>query len=132
MEASRPFGSHGLGSRDAVGPPINVHLRRCSTNSPAPSLGTFVTIRFATQAKPSVRRPGTFGTPLRVPQDSGGAAAAQRDANVLPIIREIEAAPGSQNWAGIAAALNERKVATARGRAWSHVQVGMILDRATT
>jgi hypothetical protein len=51
---------------------------------------------------------------------------------VLPILREIEAAPGSQNWAGIAAALNERKVTTARGRAWSHVQVGMILDRATT
>jgi hypothetical protein len=86
---------------------------------------------FATQAKPSVRRAGTFRIPFAYLRTQG-AAAAQRDANLLPILREIEAAPGSQNWAGIAAALNERKVATARARAWSHVQVGMILDRATT
>jgi hypothetical protein len=48
---------------------------------------------------------------------------------VLPIIREIEAT-GITSRAGIAAALNARKIATARGRAWTHVQVGAILDRA--
>jgi hypothetical protein len=87
-------------------------------------------MRFATQAKPSVRPAETFGTPFRVPQGLG-AVAARRDANLLPVIREIEAA-GFTKQAGIAAALNERKVATARGRAWSHVKVGLILDRAAT
>jgi len=47
----------------------------------------------------------------------------------LPIIREIEAS-GVKSRAGIAAALNVRKIATARGGSWSHVQVGLILDRA--
>src|SRR5262249_49045570 len=57
------------------------------------------------------------------------AAARERDANVLPIIREIQQA-GAKSHNAIAAELNARKIPTARGRAWSHVQVGMILARA--
>jgi len=57
------------------------------------------------------------------------ASANQFAANVLPIIREIQAA-GHESAAAIAAQLNARKVATARGRAWSHVQVGAVLKRA--
>ena len=48
---------------------------------------------------------------------------------MLPIVREIEAA-GVTSRNGIAAELNRRGVPTARGRAWTHVQVGMLLDRA--
>jgi DNA invertase Pin-like site-specific DNA recombinase len=57
------------------------------------------------------------------------ATAAQFAANVLPVIREIEAS-GVTSRAGIAAALNSRKIVTARGGSWSHVQVGLILARA--
>jgi DNA invertase Pin-like site-specific DNA recombinase len=57
------------------------------------------------------------------------AATVQRDANVLPIVREIEAA-GMTSRNAIAAELNRHGVRTARGRAWTHVQVGMLLDRA--
>jgi DNA invertase Pin-like site-specific DNA recombinase len=49
-------------------------------------------------------------------------------ANVMPIIREIQASGhASQN--AIAGQLNARKVATARGGKWTHVQVRQILDR---
>jgi len=44
-------------------------------------------------------------------------------------VREIEAA-GITSRNAIAAELNRRGVRTARGRAWTHVQVGMILNRA--
>ena len=57
------------------------------------------------------------------------AAARERDANVLPIIWEIQKA-GAKNRNAIAGELNRRGVRTARGRTWTHVQVGMILDRA--
>jgi DNA invertase Pin-like site-specific DNA recombinase len=50
-------------------------------------------------------------------------------ANVLPIIREVQTA-GRTSHNAIAAELNARKVATARGGRWTHVQVGQILDRA--
>src|SRR5215813_12208530 len=46
------------------------------------------------------------------------AAARERDANVLPIIREIQQA-GAKSHNAIAAELNARKIPTARGRAWS-------------
>jgi len=57
------------------------------------------------------------------------AAARERDANVLPIIREIQLA-GAKSRNAVASELNARKIPTARGGAWSHVQVGMILARA--
>ena len=56
------------------------------------------------------------------------AATAQSDANVLPIVRELEAA-GVTSRNAIAAELNKRGVRTARGGAWTHVQVGMNPDR---
>jgi DNA invertase Pin-like site-specific DNA recombinase len=49
-------------------------------------------------------------------------------ANVLPVIREIQAA-GAKSNAAIAAKLNERRVPTARGGVWTHVQVGAIIGR---
>jgi DNA invertase Pin-like site-specific DNA recombinase len=58
------------------------------------------------------------------------SAARERDANVLPIIREIQRA-GAKSSNAIAAELNARKIPTARGGAWSHVQVGMIFNRAS-
>jgi hypothetical protein len=57
------------------------------------------------------------------------AQAAQFAANVLPIIREIQAA-GYTSYNAIAGQLNGRKVATANGGRWRHVQVRQILDRA--
>jgi DNA invertase Pin-like site-specific DNA recombinase len=57
------------------------------------------------------------------------AATARRDANVLPIVRQIEAS-GINSRTGIAAELNKRGVRTARGALWTHVQVGMMLARA--
>jgi hypothetical protein len=57
------------------------------------------------------------------------AQAAQFAANVLPIIREIQTA-GYISFNAIAGQLNARKVATANGGRWRHVQVRQILDRA--
>jgi DNA invertase Pin-like site-specific DNA recombinase len=50
-------------------------------------------------------------------------------ANVLPVIREIQAA-GYDSSNAIAGQLNARKIATARGGRWTHMQVGQILARA--
>jgi hypothetical protein len=55
--------------------------------------------------------------------------AAQFAANVLPIIRDIQAA-GHTSLNAIAEQLNARKVATANGGRWRHVQVRQILARA--
>jgi hypothetical protein len=57
------------------------------------------------------------------------AKTSQFAANVLPIIREIQSA-GHTSCNAIARQLNARKVATARGGQWRHVQVRQILDRA--
>jgi hypothetical protein len=57
------------------------------------------------------------------------AQAAQFAANVLPIIGEVQAA-GHTSYNAIAGQLNARKVATANGGQWRHVQVRQILDRA--
>jgi DNA invertase Pin-like site-specific DNA recombinase len=54
------------------------------------------------------------------------ANARRFAANVRPIIDEIIAA-GATSHNAIAAKLNERNVRTARGGAWTHVQVGAIL-----
>jgi DNA invertase Pin-like site-specific DNA recombinase len=50
-------------------------------------------------------------------------------ANILPIIREVQAA-GHSSFNAIAGQLDARKVATARGGRWTHVQVRQILNRA--
>jgi DNA invertase Pin-like site-specific DNA recombinase len=57
------------------------------------------------------------------------AKAKQFAANVLPIIREVQAV-GHTSANSIAGQLNARKVATARGGQWTHVQVLQILERA--
>jgi DNA invertase Pin-like site-specific DNA recombinase len=80
----------------------------------------------------------TRGTRLGTPDPAGAVArtgaalkaqATQFAANVLPIIRELEAC-GHKSCNAIAGQLNARKVATARGGRWTHVQVRQILDRA--
>ena len=48
--------------------------------------------------------------------------------NIAPIIREIQST-GVASHRGIARSLNARGVATARGGAWTAVQVGSILRR---
>src|SRR5277367_5503559 len=57
------------------------------------------------------------------------AAADQRAANVLPIIREIQAT-GIKTLADIAKALNARGVRTAQGRDWMPTSVARVLTRA--
>ncbi len=57
------------------------------------------------------------------------ARTSQFAANVLPIIREVQKA-GHTSCNAIAGQLNARKVATARGGRWTHVQIRQILDRA--
>jgi len=57
------------------------------------------------------------------------ASADRFAANVLPVVKEIQASGATTNSA-IADKLNERKVATARGGRWSHVQVAGILSRS--
>jgi hypothetical protein len=57
------------------------------------------------------------------------AQAAQFAANVLPIIRDIQAA-GHTSLSAIARQLKARKVATANGGQLRHVQVRQILARA--
>jgi DNA invertase Pin-like site-specific DNA recombinase len=55
--------------------------------------------------------------------------AKRYSANLLPVIREIQAT-GVQSLRGIARALAARGVPTARGGAWTPVQVSAILERA--
>jgi DNA invertase Pin-like site-specific DNA recombinase len=57
------------------------------------------------------------------------AAAARYAANVLPVIREIQAS-GIKSLRGVARALAARGAPTARGGEWSPVQVGDVLRRA--
>ena len=52
-------------------------------------------------------------------------------ANVLPIIREVQAA-GHSSCNAIANQLNARKITTSRGGRWTHVQVQRVLDRSGT
>jgi hypothetical protein len=54
--------------------------------------------------------------------------AQQFALNVLPVIRELQAA-GATSHNAIAKKLNARNVPTARGRKWTHVQVGAALAR---
>jgi Resolvase, N terminal domain/Recombinase len=69
---------------------------------------------------------------MRVARKAHGVHFA---ANVLPIIRDMPIirdikAAGHTNLNAIAGQLNARKVATANGGQWRHVQVRQILDRA--
>jgi DNA invertase Pin-like site-specific DNA recombinase len=57
------------------------------------------------------------------------AAATCYAANVLPVIREIQAS-GVKSLRGVARALAARGIATARGGAWTPVQVSDILRRS--
>jgi DNA invertase Pin-like site-specific DNA recombinase len=77
------------------------------------------------------------GTKLGTPDPAGAVArmgealraqTARFAANVLPIIREVQAA-GYKSANAIAGQLNARKVATARGGRWTHVQVRQIINR---
>jgi DNA invertase Pin-like site-specific DNA recombinase len=54
--------------------------------------------------------------------------ADRYSANVLPVIREIQAS-GVKSLRGVARALAARGIATARGGAWTPVQVSAILQR---
>jgi DNA invertase Pin-like site-specific DNA recombinase len=56
------------------------------------------------------------------------SSAARYAANVLPVIREIQAS-GVKSLRGVARALAARGIATARGGAWTPVQVADILRR---
>jgi DNA invertase Pin-like site-specific DNA recombinase len=63
-----------------------------------------------------------------------GAGSNKREAdafaaNVLPVIESIKVS-GITSHRGIAATLNERRIETARGGAWTAVQVGRIIERA--
>jgi hypothetical protein len=71
---------------------------------------------------PKVREAGILGNV--VIQE----AARKFAANVLPVIREIQTA-GTKSNAAIAAKLNERRVPTARGGVWTHVQVRAVIGR---
>jgi hypothetical protein len=57
------------------------------------------------------------------------AKTSQFASNVVPIIREAQSG-GYTSHNAIAGQLNARKVATARGGRWTHVQVRQILERA--
>jgi hypothetical protein len=62
--------------------------------------------------------------------DRVSAKARERAADLLPSIAEIQAA-GCTSMRGIAAALNDRMIPTARGNGrWTAVQVGRILQTA--
>jgi DNA invertase Pin-like site-specific DNA recombinase len=83
------------------------------------------------------RRGVRLGSPRPEPGAAAGSARgasaraleAQRHAlAVLPVIAEIKRA-GTDTLAGIAAALNERGVASARGGAWSASTVARVLAR---
>ena len=75
-----------------------------------------------------------LGNPRNLPEAAAKGRNAQRTeavrfaANVLPIIRTIEAA-GVTTLAGIATALNDRGVKTARGGLWYAATVRAILTR---
>lgn len=76
-----------------------------------------------------------LGNPTNLAEASkAGAASNMREAdafasNVLPVIERIKAS-GITSHRGIAAALNERRIETARGGEWTAVQVGRIIERA--
>ena len=84
-------------------------------------------------AKARGKRLGTPDDPARAVERMRAARKAQAAlfaANVLPIIRDIQAA-GYTSLNAIAGQLHARKVATANGGRWRHIQVRQILDHAS-
>ncbi len=76
-----------------------------------------------------------LGSPkLHMARESAVAAvkaeADRHAANILPVIREAQRA-GANTLRAVAAALNARGIATARGGAWHPMSVKNMLDRAT-
>ncbi len=77
-----------------------------------------------------------LGNRTNLPEASAKGASVNRAeadafaANVLPVIESIRAA-GAGSHRAIATELNARRIETARGGAWSAVQVGRILARST-
>jgi DNA invertase Pin-like site-specific DNA recombinase len=91
------------------------------------------------RTKAALRAAKAQGTVLGYPRLSEAAARArpleraapdQFAANLLPLVREIQKA-GASSLNAIADALNKRGIRTARGKEWTHVQVGLILRRTT-
>jgi DNA invertase Pin-like site-specific DNA recombinase len=91
------------------------------------------------RTKAALRAAKAQGTVLGNPRLSEAAARArpleraapdQFAANLLPLVREIQKA-GASSLNAIADALNKRGIRTARGKEWTHVQVGLILRRTT-
>jgi DNA invertase Pin-like site-specific DNA recombinase len=91
------------------------------------------------RTKAALRAAKAQGTVLGNPRLSEAAArgtaagksrADQFAANLLPLVREIQKA-GASSLNAIADALNKRGIRTARGKEWTHVQVGLVLRRAT-
>ena len=79
------------------------------------------------------RRGIKLGNPsLTTAAKKGNAVVAQAArefaSNMLPMIREIQSS-GIKSANAIATQLNERKITTARGRTWTHVQVASVLVR---
>ena len=79
------------------------------------------------------RRDVRLGNPAPAKAAKAGAAAVNAKAkrfaaNVLPVIREIQA--GGITTHAVADKLNERRLTTARGRSWSHRRVGEVLGRS--
>lgn len=79
------------------------------------------------------RRGIKLGNPsLTTAAKKGNAVVAQAArefaSNMLPMIREIQSS-GIKSANAIATKLNERKITTARGRTWTHVQVASVLVR---
>lgn len=80
------------------------------------------------------RRGVRLGNP-RLPEARGAAQAAVRAradlfaSNVLPVIREVQAA-GCTSLREVAAALNARGIATRRGSQWTAAAVSRVLARA--
>jgi DNA invertase Pin-like site-specific DNA recombinase len=77
-----------------------------------------------------------LGNRTNLPDAQAKGAAANREApdafaaNVLPIVRQIQAS-GATTFRAIAAALNNRGVRTARGGAWHDSTVRNLLARAS-
>ena len=74
-----------------------------------------------------------LGNPRLSEAAARGTAAGKSRADqfaVLPLVREIQKA-GARSLNAIADALNKRGIRTARGKEWTHVQVGLVLRRAT-
>jgi DNA invertase Pin-like site-specific DNA recombinase len=93
-----------------------------------------ISARTSAALKAAKARGKRLGTP-RLSEARRKAEMAKKEiadhfsANVLPVIREIQAS-GIKSLRGVARALAARGIATARGGAWTPVQVSAILQRA--